>query len=182
VSEQINVLGIDPGFSSLGYAVVQIHPVRETVLEIGVIHTEKSGAKRNVLAADDNLRRARELFQALNPKMAWVRAICAESMSFPRHAPSAAKVAMSWGVLAALAEFRGLPIVQASPQEVKKAVCGAKSASKEEVQQALQMRYGSPPGMEEISKGDMEHAFDALAAVVCCLDSEVVRMARKLAA
>lgn len=178
----INVLGIDPGFASVGYAVVCLHPVRETVMKIGVIHTEKSGVKQNVLAADDNLRRAREVFTALNLQTAWVTALCAESMSFPRNSQAAAKVAMTWGVIAALAEWKGFPIVQASPQAIKKVLCGAKNASKEDVQQALQMRYGKVPGMEELSKGDMEHAFDALAAVVCCLDSEVVRMARKMAA
>jgi crossover junction endodeoxyribonuclease RuvC len=178
----IQVLGIDPGFASLGYALVRLHPVRETVMEIGVIHTEKSGAKQNVLAADDNLRRARELFTAINLHTAWVTAICAESMSFPRNSQAAAKVAMSWGVIAALAELKGFPIVQASPQAIKKVVCGAKNASKEDVQQALRMRYGEMPGAAELTKGSMEHAFDALAAVVCCLDSEVVRMARKMAA
>jgi crossover junction endodeoxyribonuclease RuvC len=178
----IQVLGIDPGFASVGIAVVRLHPVRETVMQLGVLHTAKSGVKQNVLAADDNLRRARELFDALNLHMAWVTVICAESMSFPRNSQAAAKVAMAWGVIASLAQWKGLPIVQASPQTIKKAVCGVKSASKEDVQQALRMRYGEMPGVAELAKGELEHAFDALAAVVCCLDSEVVRMARKMAA
>lgn len=177
----IIALGLDPGFASVGFALVEIHPVRETVVKLGVIHTEKSGAKQNVLAADDNVRRARELFIALNREGAWVKVVCAEAMSFPRHAPAAAKMAMGWGVIAALAEMRGWPIVQASPQAIKKSLCGARNASKQDVEHALTVRYGQMPWAEEVPRGQQEHAFDALAAVVCCLDSEVIRLARKLA-
>ena len=180
--DALYVLGLDPGFASLGYALVALHPVRETILSMGVIRTSKSTAKQGVLAADDNLRRARELWSLINQQLTAVEVICAESMSFPRNSQAAAKVAMSWGVIAALAEQRGLPIVQASPQAIKKSLCGVKSASKEEVQAALTARYGALPLDPKVPKGEHEHAFDALAAVVCCLDSEVLRMARKLSA
>jgi crossover junction endodeoxyribonuclease RuvC len=187
------VVGLDPGFASLGYAVVELLPLPaagERVVDMGVIRTQKSDAKRNTLAADDNIRRAREIFRELRDLIKrhatqgdHLVAVCAEAMSFPRNASAASKVALAWGVVAAILERAGLPLAQASPQQVKKAVCGRKDASKEDIQAALISKYQFDPkamsGMEHVGATLREHPFDALASVVCCLDSEVLRMARK---
>jgi Holliday junction resolvasome RuvABC endonuclease subunit len=110
-----------------------------------------------------------------------VRAIAAEAMSFPRNASNSAKMALCWGVLASIAEARGLPIVQTSPQALKRAVTGSATADKAEVQFGLLRRFGND--VEELFIGPdglREHAFDALAAVVACLDSEPLRLARSM--
>jgi len=178
------LLGIDPGFAAVGYALVELLPVGERVEELGVLLTEKSGKVRAVRASDDNVRRGREidfgLWSVASSSMRSVVAICAESMSFPRHAGNAAKMAMCWGVIVGISARLGIPIVQASPQEVKKAVVGKKDASKEEVQAALKARYPCPATSVPFTKTRIEHPFDALGAVVACLDSEVVRLARKM--
>lgn len=185
------VLGLDPGFASIGWAKVRIYSRTEEVIALGVFHTEKSTKKQGVLSVEDNVRRTREVacfFAEMcinrNLHKERVTVVCAESMSFPRNASAAAKVAMSWGALVATLERCGdLPLVQASPQEVKLAVCGRKDASKLDVLQALRARYGAkfdracnaagcPPSM-------LEHPVDALAVIVACLDSEVVRLARR---
>lgn len=180
------VIGVDPGFASIGYAVVRIEPEFEVVEALGVIRTEKSDAKRNVMASDDNLRRAREIYEAvrgiLTPSPF---AICAETMSFPRNSGAAAKVAMCWGVIASLSAEKGIPVVQASPQEIKKVLCGARGASKEEVQEAVLKRYPENVVLRELTgiiPSQREHAFDAVAAVVACLKSDVMRVARSKAA
>ena len=182
----IFVLGIDPGFASSGYAVVGLLPEKEVVCLMGVIRTEKSDAKRAVLASDDNLRRARSIYNELERLCGVcgvVRVICAESMSFPRNASAAAKVAMCWGLIAALSQARGIPIVQVTPKQLKKALCQDGSASKEQVQEALRMRY-NPQVLDDhlarVPRGQEEHPYDALAAVVACLDSDPIRMARKM--
>ena len=81
-------------------------------------------------------------------------------MSFPRNASTAGKMSICWGVLAAIAEARGLPIVQASPQALKRAVTGSSSASKDEVEFALLKRFGNET--EELFSGPdglREHVF-----------------------
>jgi crossover junction endodeoxyribonuclease RuvC len=176
------LLGIDPGFASLGWALVELLPETERVIQMGVIRTAKSTKKRSVRASDDNLRRIGELTQSLEPMVytPGAIAVCAESQSWPRNAGSSAKVGMAWGVLGALAAIRGVPIFQASPQEVKKAVTGKKTASKLEVQIALEVRYGPlkwPP-----QKTLREHAADALASVVACLDAPGIQVVRRQAA
>jgi crossover junction endodeoxyribonuclease RuvC len=177
----VAVLGIDPGFASCGVALVRLMPIDEKVVALAVIRTVKDNAKRRTYAADDNLRRARELHRVIDDLIVanGVRAIAAEAMSFPRNASNSAKMALCWGVLVSIAEARGLPIVQASPQALKRAVTGSTTASKDEVEFALLKRFGND--LEDLftgPDGQREHAFDALAAVVACLDSDVLRALR----
>lgn len=175
------VLGADCGLAHFGIAIVRLGRRAEEVVDVHTFATKKSNAKQNVLAADDNVRRCRELAAHLLELCGAHTpvAICAESMSAPRHASAAAKLSMSWGALATVAQLLGLPVVQCSPQAIKKAVCGAKGASKEDIQAELCDRY-SAPLFAHLKKGDREHAGDALAAVVAGLDSDVIRMARQM--
>jgi crossover junction endodeoxyribonuclease RuvC len=176
-------LGIDPGFASLGYALVDVSVSEVVVGSLGVITTEKSNKKQNVLASSDNLRRARELARLLQPLVQEAGVICVEAMSFPRNASAAAKVAMSWGVLACLSELSDVPIVQVSPKELKQAVCGDATASKEKVAEALDRRFARSFGAELVGRGVAkslhEHAYDALGTVVASLSSEVLRALRR---
>lgn len=179
------VLGLDPGFAKVGYAVVELLPTSERVIDIGLWETSKTDNKREVFACEDNFARAQELAakviqtcQAHN-----IKVLCAEAMSFPRHASVAAKMAMFWGVLACYCQANDLPMVQATPQRLKVAVCGSKSATKEEIQLALLERYGRTDpyfaGMlDSISPYKREHPADALAAVVTALASNLIRAVR----
>lgn len=171
-------LGVDPGFASFGYCLFDLET--ERVLLLGVIRTQK--AKGKVLASVDNLRRAREIHASVKSVLrGWdVAAICAESMSYPRNSSSAAKVALAWGVLACVSNDLDLPIVQASPQAIKKRLCGRQDASKEDIEQVLRHNYPSAVMPKEVPATFHEHAWDALSAVVACLDSEVIRMARRI--
>jgi len=181
----VRVLGIDPGFASVGYAVVVLTPTKELVAEVGLLRTEPSAKKRKVLVADDNFRRSQEIARDLRHLVRdhQIQLICAESMSFPRNASSAAKVALCWGVLASLSHQLGLALLQASPQEVKKRVCGKRDASKEEVQEALTLRFPDlPEKLGSVPASLREHPYDALASVLPCLDSETVKLARQMCA
>jgi crossover junction endodeoxyribonuclease RuvC len=179
------LLGIDPGFASLGWALVELQleddaPVQ--LVAVGVLRTKKSARKRGTLASDDNLRRARELYAGLSAlERVWRPAVvCAESMSFPRNAGAAAKMSIAWGVLAALTEARGLPLVQCSPQQLKRAVCESASASKLDVLGALTHRYPALLlKLADTPRSLWEHPVDALGAVHAALGSEVVRTLRR---
>lgn len=180
------MLGIDPGLANMGYAVLEIGAKSDRVVRMGVICTEKSDKKVNVLASDDNLRRAREMYSYLwkNVVGAWqISAMCVEAKSFPRNASAAAKTAISWGLIAALSEHLNIPVCQVSPQAQKKCVAGSKSASKEEVQGALDGIYGQNNlrsiGLEGLPKGKLEHPYDALATIHACMSSDMIRMLRR---
>lgn len=187
------VLGIDPGFASIGWAVLKLTATGEQPVEMGVIRTEKSTAKRNVRASEDNLERAKEIATELRTLIDKYRVqlICAETMSYPRNSSAAAKMAMCWGVLAALAGQYNIPIAQATPQEVKKAVTGKKDASKDEVQEAVrtlfpelqggEAKHGGPYILKAVPRSLWEHPYDATAAVIACRQSEVLLLARRMA-
>lgn len=180
----MTVMGVDPGFASLGWAIARLYEDREVIFDVGVIHTEKSDKKRAVRASDDNVMRAREIYEALHSVIQpqALVAVTAEGMSFPRSASVAAKMAMSWGVLVSLCAQYKLPIIQSSPKEVKKALTGTGTASKEEVQVALIQRYpgGFDAFMRKSNKGDLEHGFDAAATIVAGLASDAIQIARRM--
>lgn len=178
------LLGLDPGFSNIGYSVVGLGPNRLTgVVAAGVIRTAKSKTKGKdkVSASVDNVRRATEIASRLDilVKSNAVAAICVEAMSFPRSASVAAKMAMCWGVVTALALQYGAPIIQASPQEIKKALCRTNSASKGEVEEAVKRSYDYIDTLlSTVPRSYREHAYDATGAVMACLDSTVLNSVR----
>lgn len=177
----LRIIGFDPGLAACGWADVEFSGDTPSVCDIGVFRTEKSARKRNILAADDHVRRARELAVLVRDLLRDdTSVICAESFSAPRHSSAAAKLSCAWGVIAAEASRLDIPIVQASPQAVKLAVTGSKTASKVDVQEALLKRFGASVGgwLASTRAVDREHGADALGSIVACLGSDVVRALR----
>jgi Holliday junction resolvasome RuvABC endonuclease subunit len=193
------LLGIDPGFSHLGYAALCIAPNGTSLRcdAFGLFETEKSAKKLSVLATEDSLRRARELHEALD---ALIRSLgddrnvlvglAAEAMSWPRNAAVTGKMGIAWGVIASLSCAHRLPILQASPQMVKKGVAGSKTVTKDEVAAAVLRMVPSATKaggtLAEVAarlpKTKREHPFDALAAALVCRQSQAVQMAIRRAA
>ena len=192
MGREVFVLGVDPGFASFGFGIMQLLSSSEVVRTVDVIRTQKSAKKKGVKAADDNFHRGQAISAVLHETVKeWQPvAIAAEAASWPRNAGATAKVAMSWGILIDLCHVYQLPMVQGSPQEIKKALCNDKSASKEDVRRALEALYPDefepfkaryPAKKPPRPNGQWEHGFDAIGAVVTCLDSDVIRMARGMA-
>jgi Holliday junction resolvasome RuvABC endonuclease subunit len=171
------LLGIDGGLATFGAARVSIVGGILELDRVATFRTEKLSGKQAPYASDDNVRRCRELVRFV---LGFVGApppvvICAEAMSFPRSSSVAAKIGMGWGAVSTLAEVWAVPIVQASPQQIKKTLVGKANASKEEVRIAVEEWF--PDVTWPKNKGDVEHAADAVAAVLACRESDVVRMA-----
>jgi len=170
----IHILGLDPGFASTGWALAELRD-RPTIIEAGVIRTQKSAKRAKVLAADDNFRRCREIAGALAPLLDRVSMVCAEAMSSARSASNSMKVALCWGVIAGLCEARGLPLAQVSPQGLKKALCGRVSVTDAELHPEIERRFPELVGALDVPRGQREHAYDAAGAIEACRGSEVFR-------
>jgi crossover junction endodeoxyribonuclease RuvC len=185
------VLGIDPGFASLGWALVELDKTSEELLALGLISTAKANKKLNMLATDDNVRRMREIHAGLE----WINeraerytdginAIAIESQSWPRNASATAKVGMAWGIVTAFACAHDIAIVQATPMQIKEHVTGAKTATKDAVRKAV----GAMPGMESLeehlgkirAKTKHEHPVDAVAAVLTCRAAPAIQVGRSI--
>jgi Holliday junction resolvasome RuvABC endonuclease subunit len=170
------LVGLDIGFAHLGIVKAELMPQSIKILDAKVILTEKSDKKREVKAADDNIRRTAELASEL---YSWldeeVVAICAESQSWPRNSSACSKLGMSWGVVTTLSVLEDIPIIQSSPQEIKLAVAGTKSASKLQV---IEQRF--PKMKWPTRSAHKEHVADATAAIISCLNHPVIIATKKL--
>lgn len=181
------VMGIDPGFAAFGIAKVEVRPARDggldvLALETRVLRTAPSAKKAAVRSSEDLVRRCGELVLGIEAAVQdWKPlALAGETMSWPRDLRAATRVALAWGVIAAIASRYSLPVVQASPQDVKKALVGSKSASKEEIIGAVLARW---PHLELPKQTTLhEHAADAAAVVYACRDSQVITMAARIGA
>lgn len=141
----------------------------------GVIRTEKSSKKVQLRASEDNIGRAQSILTSLTVIQSTHKchAIATESMSWPRNAGVVAKMGIVWGVLASFAFSTGMPMIQSSPMEIKRKVCGDGKASKEHMIAAVREIF---PNLEFPSQETLhEHAADAVGAVVAARDSEVFK-------
>lgn len=128
------VVGIDPGLTRCGYAVVQ-PGATPRLLALGVICTPATDELPTRLAQVQADLVA--LFDEFPPA-----AVAVERVFFQHNTRTAMSVAQVSGVVLALAASRGCRVAQYSPTQVKSAVSGYGAAGKEEVQRMVQLRFG----------------------------------------
>lgn len=178
----ITILGVDPGLATCGLSLVEIKPDDLiTVRAAAVFVSKKSDKKRNVGSADDTYRRLLELATWWSRFVGQtdIDAVCAESMSYPRSSVAACMLGMCWGQLARFALERAAPLVTATPQEIKLALCGRRDASKELVETAVRAVPGATIELDGIKPGLREHAADSIGAVLACRRTEVIKAAMR---
>lgn len=182
----IYALGLDPGFTAFGWSVVRLYPNREELVALGVLRTKKGDAK---LKRDDDHRRCAELARGLLEVTGQWRpsVICAEALTHVPQRPgkpapilAVSKGARVWGLVDMLAEVYQVALLQVAATTIKKATTGNAKASKLEVQEALDERFGGAVSAALSSiraKTKHEHPVDATGAVIACRNHESVRLA-----
>jgi crossover junction endodeoxyribonuclease RuvC len=131
VSSQI-YLGIDPGLNRTGYAVLE-RSVRGPVLrEGGVIRsTPALTLAERVLEIGTGLR---EVIAQYHPQAMAIEQV----FSMSKHPQTAILMAHARGAILFAAAEAQIPIIHYSPRQVKKLLTGSGTASKEQVQRAVQ--------------------------------------------
>ena len=122
------VLGIDPGTANTGYGVVRGEGSSTPVLvECGVIRTRS----RDPLPA-----RLREIYEGVAELIARHRpdAMSVEDVFYSRNVRTTVVLGHARGVILLAAEQSGVLVNELAPAEIKKAVVGTGSATKEQVQ------------------------------------------------
>jgi len=153
------VIGIDPGISRVGYGVIG-HRSNSTVTVYckGVISTDPSEPmpeRLNVIYTG-----LREIMREFSPCSSGV-----EKIFFAHNHQSILKLAQARGVVLLACARQGIPVLEYSPQEVKKAVVGNGKATKEQVQYMVRLLLN----LKSIPKPhDMA---DSLAIAICHLHS-----------
>ena len=152
------VLGIDPGTAALGYGIVESTHGRLRAIDHGVLSTSPDLAMPERLLAVHGL--VSSLLAEHEPAL-----LAVERLFFSRNAQTAFGVGQARGVVLLAAAQRGVPVVEATPNEVKSAVAGYGAADKEQVQRMVQVVLGmaEPPRPDD--------AADALAIAVWAANS-----------
>lgn len=129
------VLGVDPGLSRCGYAVVEARPGRHRAAAIGVVRTDPARPLPHRLAELQG-----EVVALLDEYRPAVVAV--ERVFFQHNTRTAMSVGQASGLVMAAAAARGCHVVEYSPNQVKEAVAGAGSADKAQVQVMVRTLLG----------------------------------------
>lgn len=125
------VMGIDPGLSRCGYAVVEGARAGARAVALGVVTTSPSVPLPARLA--ELQRELRALLHEYRPG-----AVAVERVLFQVNVRTAMSVGQASGIAMAEAAGAGCDVVQYSPNQVKDAVAGWGGAAKAQVQQMVQ--------------------------------------------
>ncbi len=154
----MRVLGIDPGYALVGWAVLDVDDQRDMhLVDYGVVTTE---ANKNI---DERLSEIYsdlgEITTKYKPDYAGL-----ETLIFHRNVTTAMSVSEARGVIMLSLHHKDIPIVQVTPLQVKSSVSGYGRATKEQVQENVRILCK----LDEIPKPD--DAADAVAVAICAYD------------
>lgn len=170
------IMALDVGFRNMG--VVIFDPATDQPIACRTIRTEPSAKKLQVRKADDNSRRAAEMARELADMIDRfnVKGAIGELPSGGSKSHSAAtQMAAATAVAASVLELKAIPTEWSTPNEGKVALCGSKTASKEEMMAKARELYGKAVEFPK-SKAEFEHIADACAAYLAQRNGNIKRL------
>jgi crossover junction endodeoxyribonuclease RuvC len=129
------VLGIDPGTAALGYGIVELAGGRVREIDHGCLETTPDRSLPERLNSIHGL--VDELIELHRPHL-----LAVERLFFSRNAQTAFAVGQARGVVLLAAAQHALPVREATPSEVKSAVCGDGRADKAAVARMVALVLG----------------------------------------
>ena len=150
----MRILGIDPGFATIGFGVVDSEGGRQQLVKCGVITTPAHTSLSSRLAQlYDDLTQLLELFRP--------DAVSVEELFFNTNITTGIAVAHGRGVILLACEKAGVKIYEYTPLQVKQAVVGYGRAEKKQVMEMVRRICGlnAPPRPDD--------AADAVALALC---------------
>ncbi len=134
VADRVRILGIDPGLSRCGYAVIDFDGRNAHAVEYGLIRT---GSKEpTAVRLSEIISEIVKVIEEFHPDECAI-----ERVYFHRNVSTAIDVAMVMGAAIVAAMDRNLDTKQYAPLQIKRAVVGVGRASKEQVQKMVMMHY-----------------------------------------
>ena len=131
------ILGIDPGTTTVGYAVVRREGARFTLEDWGAIRTAPKAELGDKLA---------EIWDDLGALLAKWKPDAAgmERLFFTKNVTNGIQVAHARGVCLLALRRGGIPTLEFTPTQVKKGATGSGRADKKQVQAALKFLFKLP--------------------------------------
>ena len=153
------VLGVDPGLTRCGYAVVEVQGATQiTMRALGVLRTSPDQGLPQRLA--EISKEIEELLDEYQPSV-----VAVEHIFFQSNVRTAMSVGQVSGLVLSAAARRGLQVEQYTPNQVKLAITGWGGADKAQVQKMVKQRLG----LNAIPKP--ADAADAAAIALCHIAS-----------
>ncbi len=150
----MKILGIDPGYATTGFGLIEAGRGGQTMLSYGAITTPAGApfAHRLKLLYDDMTA----LLQKAKPE-----AVAIEELFFSKNITTGIGVSHGRGVILLACEEFGVPICEYTPMQVKQAVVGYGGATKSQVMDMTKrlLRLDKTPRPDD--------AADALAVALC---------------
>jgi len=154
----VRVFGIDPGSERTGYGCIETDGSRHRIILCGAI------VSRSSTSFPDKLLNIHTRLAALLAESGPV-CVAIESVFHAVNARTALKLGHARGVAMLAATEAGLPVIEYTPTEIKRAVVGYGRAEKHQVQEMVKLVLGlaQPPSPHD--------AADALAVAICHVHS-----------
>ena len=150
----MNILGIDPGSRITGFGLIAVNKLKFTYVNSGCIRTQGDLNDRVVTIYSG----IKEILEKHKVDIVVIERVF---MRPDRPNPDAAiKLGHARGAVIAAAGGQDLPIVDYSPNQIKKTVVGKGHASKEQVSYMVQQ-------LLKLNKAPQADAADALAGAIC---------------
>ncbi len=120
------IMGVDPGFARVGWAIIEHKASRIMPKAYGCIETEKTETLQNRLMIMHSA--IQTLIKRFSPDCMSV-----EELYFATNAKTAINVGQARGVILLAAAQRNVPVVSYSPLTVKRTICGDGKADKSQI-------------------------------------------------
>ena len=155
----MKIFGIDPGSERTGYGCIETDGSRHQLVTCGAITLPAFTSFPDKLLAIHT--RLAVLLRDCRPN-----AVAIENLFFATNVRSALKLGHARGVAMLAAVEAGVPVIEYTPAEIKRAVVGYGRAEKHQVQQMVKLILG-------LSALPSPHdAADALAVAICHVHSQ----------
>jgi crossover junction endodeoxyribonuclease RuvC len=158
------VLGVDPGLTRLGYGVVEEVGGKLAELAAGTFESPAGAATAGRLLLI--FERLTDLIAQWEPD-----AVAVERVFFKVNARTAVPAMQAAGVALLAAARSGAEVYEYPPLEVKRAVAGTGTASKDQVRFMVERLVGSCPA----AQGRGPDTTDALAVAICHVHARRIR-------
>jgi len=148
------ILGIDPGTTILGFALLDATSSKGALLNIGTLRLSK--IKEHADKLKSIFEKTLQIIEYHHPQI-----LAIEAPFYGKNPQSMLKLGRAQGVVIAAAMYKGLEVYEYSPRKIKQSITGNGNASKEQVAAML-------INMNIIEEN--KHPFDAtdaLAVAIC---------------
>jgi crossover junction endodeoxyribonuclease RuvC len=149
----ITILGIDPGYDRLGWAVGTIKKSKWIDITLDCIQTNRKESLHERYS--QIITELEEVIKIFKPECCAI-----ETLYFSKNTKTALKVSESRGIVISILLKHNIPIFEYNPNQIKLTVTGYGKADKRAIEKMIKIQFG------DFKKKIIDDAIDALAVVM----------------